>query len=292
MSSLVKAWAVGEIAGMRTIDAHQHFWRYVAADYGWIGPATPLARDRLPGDVRGAMDAAGIDAAIAVQARQDEDETRWLLGLAAADARLVGVVGWTDLRAPDAAGRIAALRTDRLVGLRHIVQDEPDDSFLLGGDFIRGVRTCVAAGLTYDILVYPRQAPHVPHFLDAVGDGRFVLDHGGKPPIAGAGWQPWADAVAAIARHPGVWCKLSGLVTEADHIAWTLDDIARYADHLLDCFGPERLIFGSDWPVCLLAADYAGVHALADALVASRCPDHHAAIFGGNAHAAYALSNQ
>ncbi|MHA6721913.1 amidohydrolase family protein [Sphingomonas sp. RS2018] len=272
---------------MRTIDGHLHFWRYDAAGYGWIGAGTPLAQDRLPEDVRVAMDAAGVAEGIAVQARQSEEETRWLLDLADQHDWIAGVVGWVDLRAPDVADRIAALAHPRLVGLRHIAQDEPDDRFLLRDDVVRGVRAGAAAGLTYDILVYARQAVHVPAFLDKAGDGRFVLDHGGKPDIAAGRWQPWANAVRDIARCPNVWCKLSGLVTEADHAAWAPDDIARYIDHLIDCFGPVRLIFGSDWPVCLLAADYGRVHALAADAVARRCPGHVAAIFGGNAVAAY-----
>ena len=277
---------------VRTIDAHQHFWRYDPVALSWIDPATSLAQDRLPPDVRVAMDCAGIDGSIAVQASQSEAETLWLLALTKRHPWIAGVVGWAGLCAPDIADRIAALRHPRLVGLRHVVQDEPDDRFLLRDDFTNGVRATTAAGLAYDILIYPRQASHVPAFLDKVGDGRFILDHGGKPPIATGGWQPWADAITRIAHYPGVWCKLSGLVTEADHATWQPDDLARYVDHLIDCFGPYRLIFGSDWPVCLLAADYARVHAVAMEYVSARCPDHVDAIFGGNATTAYRLPDR
>lgn len=266
------------------IDAHQHFWPYDPARYGWIPPGSALAQDRMPGDVRPAMAAAAIDAGIAVQARHDVAETAWLLDLAAADPAIAGVVGWADLTRPDT---IAPTRG--LVGLRHIAQDESDDAWLARDDVVAGLRACAAAGLTYDLLVYAHQTVHLPRVIDRVAGGRFVLDHGGKPAIRARGWQPWADAVAEIARFPNVWCKLSGLVTEADHAAWAPDDIARYMDHLLACFGPERLIFGSDWPVCLLAADYARVHALAAGFVARACPDHADAVFGGNARAAYAL---
>lgn len=276
-------------ATLMRIDAHQHFWRYDPRDHRWIDPASVLAADHGPADLAPLLAMAGIDGCIAVQARQTPDETEWLVALAAAHPWIVGVVGWIDLRAPDIADRLAARPPGAVIGYRHVVQDEPEDDFLLTPALIRGVRAVLAQGLAYDILVTPRQAGHVRRFAEHVGDGRLVLDHGAKPAIARGGWQPWADAIADIARVPTMFCKLSGLVTEADHAAWTRDDIARYLDHLLACFGPERLMFGSDWPVCLLAADYARVHDLIADFVARRCPDHATAIFGANAADAYAL---
>lgn len=275
---------------MKRIDAHQHFWRYSPARYGWIAPGSTLARDRMPEDVKPLLDSAAVDACIAVQAEQEEVETDWLLALAVERPWMLGVVGWTDVTAPGLADRLARWRGTALVGIRHMVQDEPDPHWLLRADAQAGVRTLLAEGLAYDILVRAPQLPQVPAFLDAVGDGALVLDHAGKPDIAGGRWQPWADTIRAIAERPSVVCKLSGLVTEADHAAWTADDIARYLDHLLACFGPERLMFGSDWPVCTLAADYSRVLALIEDFVQRACPAYRDAVFGGTAMRAYTLS--
>ncbi len=279
---------------MTRIDAHQHFWSYSAAEHGWIDADGVLARDYGPADLVPLLDSAEIDGCIAVQARSSEAETDWLLDLAAANSRIVGVVGWVDLSADDVADRLDRWQTQSLVGFRHIVQDEPADDFLLTPAFVRGVRTVLARGFSYDILVKPRQAGHVRRFVDSVADAsvgarRLILDHGAKPDIAGEGWQPWADAIADMARAPSLMCKISGLVTEADHAHWTAGQIARYLDHLLACFGPDRLIFGSDWPVSLLATDYARVHDLIDDFVTRACPAARDRIFGGNAAIAYGL---
>lgn len=275
---------------MMRIDAHQHFWRYLPERYGWIAPGGTLARDRMPEDAEPLLRAAGLHGCIAVQAEQDETETEWLLGLTAEQPWILGVIGWTDLTAPDLIDRLERWHGTPLVGVRHMVQDEPDPDWLLRADAHAGVRALVAQGLAYDILVRSAQLPKLPAFLDAVGDGALVLDHAGKPDIAGGEWQPWADSIAAIASRPNVVCKLSGLVTEADHADWSPDDIARYLDHLLACFGPDRLLFGSDWPVCTLAADYDRVVALVDAFVQRACPSHCAAVFGGTARRVYKFS--
>ncbi len=278
------------------IDSHQHFWRYDRHAFDWIPPVSALASDHLPSHLKPILEQAGIDGCIAVQARQSDDETLWLATLAAQNPWILGVVGWVDLQSHDIAERLEAWAgITSIVGYRHIVQGEPEDDFLLGDAFVRGVRAVLARGLSYDILVFPRQAVHVRRFADLVDAdparrGRLILDHGAKPDIAGGGWQPWADAVAEIALTPGLYCKLSGLVTEADHKGWCADDIARYLDHLLRCFGPERLMFGSDWPVCTLAAGYNRVQALIADFVMRSCRDDEAAIFGGNAARAYPLA--
>lgn len=280
---------------MTRIDAHQHFWAYSAAGYGWIDPNSVLARDYAPADLMPLLDDAGIDGCIAVQARHDEDETAWLLSLAAADPRIMGVVGWTDLCADDVADRLDAWSgASALVGFRHIVQDELADDFLVSPAFVRGVRAALARDFSYDILVKPRQAIHVRRFADLVAADlatapRLILDHGAKPDIAQGGWQPWADAVVEMARVPSLRCKISGLVTEADHATWTEEQIARYLDHLLATFGPDRVMFGSGWPVCRLAAEYRRVVDLIENFVARACPDARDRIFGGNAVAAYGL---
>lgn len=279
---------VPSAANSPIIDAHMHFWRYRQEELAWIDSGGPLARDYLPAEVAPAMAVSGVCGGIAVQARHDEAETAWLIGLAADVPEVLGVVGWIDLQSPGAGDRLDALGHPRLVGLRHIVQDEPED-FLERPAFIDGVRAVARAGLVYDVLVYPHQASAVPRFLDAVGEGRFVLDHGAKPPIAASGWEPWASAVAAIARYPTVTCKISGLITEADSGCWQPTDFDRYLDHLLACFGPERLIWGSDWPLCQLSARYDAVLGIASSFVERACPGQADLIFGGTAQRVYRL---
>ncbi len=271
------------------IDAHHHLWRYDAGAFGWIDPASVIARDFDTDALTTALASRDIDGAIAVQARQLPDETRMLLDAAARCPAIRGVVGWIDLRADDIAERLVREATPLLVGYRHVVQDEPDADFLLGDAFVRGVRAVAAQGLRYDLLVDHRQLATVPALLDRVGDGRFVLDHSAKPAIAAGGWQPWAERVAAVAACPGVMCKVSGLVTEADHARWTADDLERYLDHVFALFGPERLMWGSDWPVCLLAADYGAVYDVIAAYVARHCPAAADGIFGGHAIAFYGV---
>ncbi|WP_445192743.1 amidohydrolase family protein [Sphingomonas sp. Tas61C01] len=271
------------------IDAHHHLWRYDPVAFGWIEPGCAIARDFAPADLTAAIRAGGIDACIAVQARQLPEETDFLLRCAETTPEIVGVVGWIDLRSPDVAATIDEQAHPALLGYRHVVQDEPDPRFLRQEAFVRGVAAVAARGLTYDLLVTHEQLADVPALLDRIGDGRFVFDHAAKPAIASGGWQPWADRVSAVAAYPHIWCKISGLVTEADHRHWSAAQIERYLDHVLTLFGPHRLIWGSDWPVCLLAAGYGDVVRLIEDFVASRCPGARDAVFGGNAIAAYAI---
>lgn len=274
------------------IDAHHHLWRYEAEAYGWIEGNPALARDFTAEDLVAAMAAAGVDAAIAVQARQTVKETADLLAISNNCPAILGVVGWADLRDPAIEAWLAEQRDPALLGFRHVVQDEADADFLLGEAFLRGVRAVVGRSLSYDLLVNHAQLPSVPAFLESVGLGRFILDHAAKPAIARGGWQPWADGLAAIARHAHVWCKISGLVTEADHANWRPDDIESYLAHCLEQFGPQRLIWGSDWPVCLLAASYERVVGLVEDFVARHCPAFAGDIFGGNALRAYGLEDR
>jgi L-fuconolactonase len=274
------------------IDAHHHLWRYRAEDYGWIEGNPVLARDFSAADLEVELASAGVDAAISVQARQSVQETADLLAIAQDCPAIVGVVGWADLRDPAIEAWLDKHQAPALLGFRHVVQDEADDHFLRGEAFRHGVRAVVSRGLTYDLLINHAQMGDVPAFLDAVGPGRFVLDHCAKPDIARGAWQPWADHLSAIARHDNVWCKISGLVTEADHAHWQPQDIERYLAHCLEAFGPQRLIWGSDWPVCLLAASYAQVAGLVADFVARHCPQAEADIFGGNALRAYALEGR
>jgi predicted TIM-barrel fold metal-dependent hydrolase len=277
---------------MDTLDAHVHFWRYDPARFDWIAHGSTLARDRTPADLRPLLDAAAIDACIAVQAQHDEAETDWLLGHAAERSWIAGVVGWTDLTALGLADRLARWEGTALVGLRHIVQDERDPCWLLRSDVLAGVRTLLSRGLAYDLLVRAPQLSHVAAFVDEVGEGAVVLDHAGKPGIARGDWQPWADTLRDIALRPTVTCKVSGLVTEADYDRWSPGEIMRYLDHVLDCFGPDRLMFGSDWPVCTLAAGHARVVALVEQFVQRACPTHRAAIFGETARRTYRIAEE
>jgi L-fuconolactonase len=224
------------------IDAHQHFWRYDPAEYGWIDESmAALRRDFLPQDAAREMERAGVDACVAVQARQTLEETRGLLALADAHPFIAGVVGWVDLQADDARAQLEQFAGHpKLVGIRHIVQDEADDRFLLRPAFCRGVALLEEFGLAYDILVYSRHLPVASEFVDRFPRHRFVLDHLGKPGIRAGEIHHWARDVRRLAGHPNVFCKLSGLVTEADWQQWTSDQIRPYLDVAFESFGVSR----------------------------------------------------
>ena len=270
------------------IDAHQHFWRYDPIEYGWIDDAMPaLRRDFLPGDLAREMSRAGLDACVAVQARQTIDETRWLLGLADAHPFIAGVVGWVDLQSPDVEALVERFAdTPRLVGLRHVAQAEPA-GFLHRPAFRRGIAAVQRCDLVYDILIYARQLPEAIRFASAWSRQRFVLDHLGKPDVRGNGLQEWGRRLHELAALPHVWCKLSGLVTEADWRAWTPEQLRPYLDTALDAFGPSRVMFGSDWPVCTVAASYGQVAALLREAIAEYSPDEQVQILGKTAEEVY-----
>jgi len=274
------------------IDAHQHFWHYSQAEYPWIGPGMErLASDYLPADLAALARPLGIDGSIAVQARQSLAESLWLLELAAANPFIRGVVGWVDLRSPTVADDLAPLITDsNFVGVRHVVQDEPDPRFLLGEDFIRGLRTLHQFGLTYDLLVFPHQLPAAVELAGLLPEQPFVLDHLGKPLIKAGEIASWKQDIQALARHQNVCCKLSGLVTEADWKAWKPDDFGRYLDGAIEAFGPDRLMLGSDWPVCLLAAEYADVVGIVENRISKLSTAEQTAIRGGTAVRFYGLA--
>lgn len=266
------------------LDAHQHFWRYDPAQYPWIPAASALARDWLPRDLAALQQPLGLNGSIAVQARQSLAESDWLLGLADADERVRGVVGWVDLQAESVEQDLARLaRHPKFVGVRHVVQDEPDDRFLLRPAFLRGVQLLRKFGLTYDILIYPKQLPAAIEFVRQFPEQPFVLDHIAKPLIRDGVLSPWDQQIRQLAQFPNVMCKLSGMVTEADHQHWKPDDFRRYLDVVVDTFTPQRLMWGSDWPVCLLAASYEQVWRLVTDYVAAWSPANREALFGGNA---------
>jgi L-fuconolactonase len=269
----------------RRIDAHQHFWGYDPVQYDWIDePMSALRRDFLPGDLAPELRAAGFDACIAVQARQTTEETRFLLDLAERHEWIAGVVGWIDLRAPDVRAELAPFAgRRRLVGLRHVVQAEPDDRFLLRPDFLRGVATLRDLGLAYDILIYPRQLPAAVEFAQRLEGQPLVLDHLGKPDIRGGEIVDWHRHLRALAGCGNVMAKLSGLVTEADWHNWTPEGMRPYLDVAFECFGYERLMIGSDWPVCTVAADYGRTLRLVTDYMRDRPTHERDAVLGGNA---------
>lgn len=273
------------------IDAHQHFWRYAAATHPWIDDSmAALRRDFLPGDLRPLLAEVGIDGCVAVQAQQNTAETEWLLQLAEENPFIRGVVGWVDLRAPSAADDLRRFTArPKFRGVRHIVQDEPDDRFLLGPEFCRGVALLEPLGLTYDVLVYARQMPAVVEFARRFPYQRFVLDHLGKPAIRTRQIDDWRREMRRLSAAPNVWCKLSGLVTEADWKSWKPSDFTPYLDVALECFGAARLMIGSDWPVCLLAGNYAEVVAGVTDYVDRLTWSERNAVLGDNAARFYGL---
>jgi len=277
------------------IDAHHHCWRYSAAEYPWIGAGMErLACDYLPTDLATPAAAAGIGGTVAVQARQTLDETRWLLQLAEEHPLILGVVGWVDLRSPNVADQLASFADrERFVGVRHVVQDEPDPRFLLGEAFVRGLGQLKPFGLTYDLLLYPSQLAVAVELVAGKPDQSFVLDHLAKPQLAAwtnpGDMDTWRRDIEALAAHENVCCKLSGLVTEASWRQWRPADFTPYLDVALEAFGPERLMIGSDWPVCLLAGEYAEVVGIVGDYCAALSATEQEAIWGGTAARFYRL---
>ncbi len=273
------------------IDAHQHFWRYDPADYAWIDDSmAALRRDFLPEHLAPLLGVQGFDGCVAVQARQTPAENDFLLGLADAAPCVRGVVGWVDLCDPRVGGELDRLRArPKLVGLRHIAQTEPDD-FLLRRDFRRGIAALEPRGLVYDVLVFARQLPAASDLVRAFPEQRFVVDHLAKPEIAAGRLEPWATQLRELARAPNAWCKLSGLVTEADWKTWLPSDFTPYLEVALEAFGAERLMLGSDWPVCTLAAPYAAAVGVVREFIARCSESEQDAVLGGNAARCYRLA--
>ncbi|MFN7935994.1 MAG: amidohydrolase family protein [Bryobacteraceae bacterium] len=240
------------------IDAHHHLWNYSPEEYGWISEEMRvLRRDFLPVDLKQQMDAAGVTGAVAVQARQTLEETQWLLDHARRNDFMLGVVGWVPFAEPTVARDIDRFAADpKLKGFRHVIQDEPDDRFLLGAAFNAGIRQLLPTGLVYDILIFERHLPVAMEFVDAHPQQVFVLDHIAKPRIRDAALSPWKANLMELARRQNVYCKLSGMATEANWGAWSADGLQPYFDVALEAFTPQRLMFGSDWPVLEVAGSY------------------------------------
>jgi L-fuconolactonase len=264
------------------LDAHQHFWKYTPADYGWISDnMAALRRDFLPHDLQPLLASEGFDGSIAVQARQTLEETRWLLELAAHNEKVRGVVGWVDLRSPDLPAQLHQFaQNPRLVGVRHVVQDEPDDNFMLHPDFRRGIARLHEYDLAYDILVFPRQLPAAIKLVREFPDQRFVLDHIAKPLIAEGRITPWDSDIRELAKSGNVFCKLSGMVSEARWHDWKPADFRPYLDVVLNTFSPARLMIGSDWPVCTASATYSRTLALVRDHIGSLTAEEQQSILG------------
>ena len=267
------------------IDAHQHFWKYSPDEYGWIDESMSAIRCNFsPEDLAIELDRNGFAGSVAVQARQTLEETRWLLELAEQSSRILGVVGWVDLCSADIRDQLVAFKkSPKFVGVRHIVQAEPDEQFLLRADFARGISMLEEFDLAYDILIYTRHLPVAAEFVERFPRQRFVLDHLAKPPIKRGEIDFWETGIRRLAAFPNVHCKLSGLVTEADWQTWTPDQITPYLDISFEAFGPERLMIGSDWPVCLVAAPYGRTMNIVSSYFDRYPAEAREAVLGGNA---------
>jgi L-fuconolactonase len=273
------------------IDAHHHLWQYNAAEYGWLDDdMRALRRDFLPGDLTAELAAARIDGTVAVQARQTLDETRWLLDTADQCDAIRGVVGWAPIAGEDFPGVMEEFEhRTKLKGLRHVIQSEEDENYILRADFNSGILAMQGSGLVYDILIYERQLPQAIEFVDEYPDQTFVLDHIAKPRIGAGIMQPWAENLRELALRQNVWCKVSGLVTEADWKSWTPETLRPYLDVVVDAFGVDRLMAGSDWPVCLVAIEYTRWFDTLRTYFAEFSESERDAIFGGTAIGVYQL---
>ena len=271
---------------MIRIDAHHHLWDVSRRPLPWMdGPwADPVDRTWTEEDLAPHLDTYGIDATVVVQACHSAEETRELLALKERSARIAAVVGWADLAAPGGPELPAGL-----AGIRHQTEGLDDPEWLCRADVREGLARLADAGLVYDLLVTPRELPAALATVQALPELEFVLDHAAKPRVATGEWQPWAGLLTGLAALPNVTCKLSGLVTEADWTTWTRTEILPYARHVLDLFGPERVLFGSDWPVCTLAASYDEVALLAEEATADLTATERDAVFGGNAARVYGI---
>ena len=274
------------------IDAHHHLWRYSKEEYGWIaGNMAPIARDFLPQDLQQALSSSGIHGSIAVQARQTLEETQSLLDFAQEFPIIRGVVGWAPIASPEFPQVLERFRRfQKLKGFRHVVQDEPDNAFLLRQNFNEGIALFKRYGLVYDILIFERQLPAAISFVDRHPAQVFVLDHIAKPRIRDRVLEPWRTNIRELARRENVSCKLSGMVTEAHWAQWSLPDLLPYFEVVLDAFGPKRLMAGSDWPVCLLAATYQTWFSTLREFIARLSSAEQEMILGGVASEVYSLS--
>jgi L-fuconolactonase len=277
---------------VKIIDAHHHLWTYNHADYAWINDSMSiLKQDYLPEDLEGQLQASRISGTVVVQARQSLEETSWLLELADQNDFIKGVVGWLNLCSPDVVNQLRVFADHpKMVGARHVIHDEEDDDFMLRSDFKTGLVYLGAYGLCYDLLLFPRHLGRAVRLVDKFPRQRFVLDHLGKPPILKGELEPWKADISKLAVYPNVWCKLSGMVTEADWKNWSDEDLLPYLEAVLEAFGPDRLMVGSDWPVCTLAGEYSRVMKIVPDFISSLNKADQARILYKNAVDCYQLN--
>ena len=273
------------------IDTHQHFWKYSKEEYPWIGDGMEVrAQDRLPADLGPLLKDNGIDGTIAAQARQVLEETEALLAMADEYDFIRGVVGWADLRSPNVEAQLEQFKDrTKLVGVRHVVQDEPDEKFVLRDDFMRGIGKLKAYGLVYDILIFPHQLESSIELVKRFPEQVFILDHIAKPNIKDKQMSPWESDIKKLASFENVSCKISGMVTEADWLNWSAEDFKPYMEVVLEAFGTERLTIGSDWPVCTLAGEYGSVVSIAADFIAQLSDHEQKAIWEDNPKRIYGL---
>jgi len=275
------------------IDAHQHFWKYSPAQYPWMNDQMQvLKRDYLPSDLKPLLDISVFDGTVAVQARQTVEETEWLLKLSDDHSLIKGVVGWVDLRSPNLPAQLEKYaKHPRFVGVRHVVQDEPNDNFMLQPEFRHGIAQLKQFDLTYDLLLFPKHLPVALKLVEEFPKQPFVLDHIAKPQIASGLISPWKEDIQRLARFPNVCCKLSAMVTEAKWKQWQPKDFHPYLDTVVEAFGTNRVMIGSDWPVCTLSGEYATVMGIVLDYV-QQFPEHiRNDILGGNCARFYGLSS-
>ncbi len=285
---------MNEVATMNfaVIDAHHHLWSYSADEFGWIDDSMArLRRDFLPEDLIVELSRAKVDGAVTVQARQALEETRWLLELAKGCSAIRGVVGWAPIAAADFEATLSRLTGEaKLVGLRHVVQSEPD-GFLDANDFNRGIRTLRGSGLVYDVLIFERQLEEAIRFVDRHPQQVFVLDHVAKPKIASGELEPWSGRIRELSKRPNVVCKVSGMVTEDSWSGWSIESLRPYLDVVVEAFGPQRLMVGSDWPVCLVASEYGRWWGVLRDYFADYSEAEQANVFGATAIKTYGLAS-
>ncbi|GAB3851511.1 amidohydrolase family protein [Hymenobacter terrigena] len=276
---------------MLRIDAHQHFWQFDPVRDAWItDDMAAIRRDFLPEDLAPLLEAAGVGGCVAVQADQSEAETEFLLALAARHDFIRGVVGWVDLQAGNIEARLAHFaRFGKLKGFRHVLQGEKNRALMLTPAFRRGIKALQAFGFTYDLLILPDQLGYAAELLEAFPEQRFVIDHIAKPAIQRHEMAEWAQGIRAVAAHGNAWCKVSGLITEADWQHWQPADFRPYIDTVFEAFGPDKVLFGSDWPVCLVAGQYPRVVGLLEYYLAAFSATEQAQFWADNACEFYHL---
>ena len=274
-----------------TIDSHHHFWELSRFDYDWMPEGDNVLRqDYLPKDLEPILGSNQIDKTVLVQAHESLEEATWFLDLASSNDFIAGVVAWVDLVDPMVGNVLDDLmKHKKFVGVRHGVEHDPDQAWLTRDASIRGLEQLAARGIPYDVLTRPHQLKYIPQLADKIPDLKMVIDHISKPPIASGDLEPWASEISKVSEIPGIFCKVSGMVTEADPKSWEPVLLRPYVSHILEIFGVDRLMFGSDWPVCLLASSYEGVVAAAQESVGNLGSEDKTKFMGGNAIDFYEL---